>query len=239
MGNQTISKIEEHFNENGASAAALSEIQKKQKKRRAKKRKMADLFDVLTESELSGHTSVSDVVSCSDNDVTALKSILKIGKKRKLNDGKVERQKIVEIVQESDKEELDVELDDIDEADIDDDLQGIGIDDIDEQMLSSDQDTSNGVVLPGIDIDNDDDEIHNLNEEDEIAQIIQETEVPQVVQQPQRTHRNIVVDYTKVVEEDDEEETTNNELNDEQTEEEVKEEPQSDVKRESNIIDDK
>merc|ERR1712204_58527 len=219
--NQTISKIEEHFNENGASAAALSEIQKKQKKRRAKKRKMADLFDVLTESELSGHTSVSDVVSCSDNDVTALKSILKIGKKRKLNDGKVERQKIVEIVQESEKEELDVELDD----DIDDDLQGIGIDDIDEQMLSSDQDTSNGVVLPGIDIDNDDDEIHNLNEEDEIAQIIHEAEVTQVVQQPQRTHRNIVVDYTKV-EEDDEEETTNNELNDEQTEEEeVKEEP--------------
>merc|ERR1712129_265815 len=145
----------------------------KQKKRRAKKRKMADLFDVLTESELSGHTSVSDVVSCSDNDVM-LKSILKIGKKRKLNDGKVERQKVVEIVQESEKEELDVELDDdIDEADIDDDLQGIGIDDIDEQMLSSDQDTSNGVVLPGIDIDNDD-EIHNLNEEDEIAQIIQE-----------------------------------------------------------------
>merc|ERR1712129_533084 len=136
--------------------------------------------------------------------------------------------------------ELDVELDDdIDEADIDDDLQGIGIDDIDEQMLSSDQDTSNGVVLPGIDIDIDDDEIHNLNEEDEIAQIIQEAEVAQVVQQPQRTHRNIVVDYTKV-EEDNEEETTNNELNDEQTEEEeVKEEPQSDVKRESNIIDDK
>jgi len=240
--NQTISKIEEHFNENGASAAALSEIQKKQKKRRAKKRKMADLFDVLTESELSGHTSVSDVVSCSDNDVTALKSILKIGKKRKLNDGKVERQKIVEIVQESEKEELDVELDDdIDEADIDDDLQGIGIDDIDEQMLSSDQDTSNGVVLPGIDVDNDDDEIHNLNEEDEIAQIIQEAEVAQVVQQPQRTHRNIVVDYTKVVEEDDEEETTNNELNDEQTEEEEEEEKEelSDVKRESNIIDDK
>merc|ERR1712129_657936 len=109
--------------------------------------------------------------------------------------------------------ELDVELDDdIDEADIDDDLQGIGIDDIDEQMLSSDQDTSNGVVLPGIDIDNDDDdEIHNLNEEDEIAQIVQEAEVVQVVQQPQRTHRNIVVDYTKI-EEDDEEETTNNEL---------------------------
>merc|ERR1712129_573547 len=119
--------------------------------------------------------------------------------------------------------------------------QGIGIDDIDEQMLSSDQDTSNGVVLPGIDIDNDDDEIHNLNEEDEIAQIIQEAEVAQVVQQPQRTHRNIVVDYTKVVEEDDEEETTNNELNDEQTEEEEEEEKEelSDVKRESNIIDDK
>merc|ERR1712129_6651 len=237
MGNQTISKIEEHFNENGASAAALSEIQKKQKKRRAKKRKIADLFDVLTESELSGHTSVSDVVSCSDNDVTALKSILKIGKKRKLNDGKVERQKIVEIVQESEKEELDVELDDdiVDEADIDDDLQGIGIDDIDEQMLSSDQDTSNGVVLPGIDIDNDDaDEIHNLNEEDEIAQIIQEAEVAQVEQmKPHKPiHRNIVVDYTKIaIEEDDEEETTNNELNDEQTEEEVKEEP-SDVKRE-------
>merc|ERR1712129_266803 len=137
--------------------------------------------------------------------------------------------------------ELDVELDDdIDEADIDDDLQGIGIDDIDEQMLSSDQDTSNGVVLPGIDIDNDDDEIHNLNEEDEIAQIIQEAEVAQVVQQPQRTHRNIVVDYTKVVEEDDEEETTNNELNDEQTEEEEEEEKEelSDVKRGSNIIDD-
>merc|ERR1712129_466464 len=119
--------------------------------------------------------------------------------------------------------------------------QGIGIDDIDEQMLSSDQDTSNGVVLPGIDIDNDDDEIHNLHEEDEIAQIIQEAEVAQVVQQPQRTHRNIVVDYTKVaIEEDDEEETTNNnELNDEQTEEEeVKEEP-NDVKRESTIIDNK
>merc|ERR1712129_606861 len=156
-----------------------------------------------------------------------------------LNDGKVERQKIVEIVQESDKEELDVELDDIDEADIDDDLQGIGIDDIDEQMPSSDQYTSNGVVLPGIDIDNDDDEIHNLNEEDEIAQIIQEAEVAQVVQHPQRTHRNIVVDYTKVVEDDEVEATTTNELNDEQTEEEeVKEEP-NDVKRESNIIDDK
>merc|ERR1712204_78305 len=110
--------------------------------------------------------------------------------------------------------ELDVELDDdIDEADIDDDLQGIGIDDIDEQMLSSDQDNSNGVVLPGIDIDNDDDEIHNLNEEDEIAQIIQEAEVAQVVQpephKPTHRHRNIVVDYTKVVEEDDEEETAN------------------------------
>merc|ERR1719461_1490405 len=43
--NQTISKIEEQFNENGASLA-LSQIEKKQKKK-AKKRKIEHLFDAL------------------------------------------------------------------------------------------------------------------------------------------------------------------------------------------------
>merc|ERR1712003_609476 len=122
-------------------------IQKKQKKRRAKKGRMADLFDVLTESELSGHTSVSDVVSCSDNDVTALKSILKIGKKRKLNDGKVERQKIVENVQESEKEELDDDI--VDEADIDNDYDEI-------HNL------------------NEEDEIAQIIQEAEVAQVVQQ-----------------------------------------------------------------
>merc|ERR1712190_552768 len=51
--NQTISKIEEHFNENGASLA-LSQIEKKQKSQKsqkAKKRKIDHLFDDALDGE--------------------------------------------------------------------------------------------------------------------------------------------------------------------------------------------
>merc|ERR1712048_240610 len=158
--NQTISKIEEHFNENGASLA-LSQIEKKQKKK-AKKRKIEHLFDALEGNSGLSNGGISSASGFSSGHVSDTpKSILKNGKKkRKLNDGtvRIEKKKIV-----SEKEELD-----------DDDLAGIGIDDIEEeqQLISSDQDTSNPVTFS---VNNDDegqnDNNHNVNEEDVIERI--------------------------------------------------------------------
>merc|ERR1712048_1042547 len=159
--NQTISKIEEHFNENGASLA-LSQIEKKQKKK-AKKRKIEHLFNALEGNSGLSNGGISSASGFSSGHVSDTpKSILKNGKKkRKLNDGtvRIEKKKIV-----SEKEELD-----------DDDLEGIGIDDIEEeqQLMSSDQEHPVSFSL------NNNDEEQNENNNANEENVIEEAEMPQ------------------------------------------------------------
>merc|ERR1712228_1019132 len=108
--NQTISKIEEHFNENGASLAS-SQIEKKQKSQKAKKRKIDHLFDALDDE----HCDVEEEEQGMNG-----KNEKSMMKKKKIH--------------QSDKEEMDADHDDV--VVDDDDLQGIGIDDIDQPQMS-------------------------------------------------------------------------------------------------------
>ena len=111
--NQTISKIEEQFNENGASLA-LSQIAMKQSK--AKKRKIDQLFGASEDDDDDDDDDEDEGQGVNGT----VEKLLKISKKRKLNDGKIEAL-MKEKKMRSDKEEMDAEHEEVGVVDDDKD----------------------------------------------------------------------------------------------------------------------